>query len=150
ALSSCTPTKGEAPLPRKVLGVLLGGSVQDLETAYADRGVPLRRTEKETWSSPFALEAPEGLAVERIEYRGSGSVVDRIEVHLPAGSVSELERLLDETYSYDEKGRREMEQRYRWIGTIGDDDHFWSLDGMGIVVTERDGGTRLIFSLRGH
>ena len=117
-----------------VLGIVLGGSMEDLKTIYNDRKLPFQRISRNRYTSTETIEPLEGFQVSRVEYQGAYGLLEIIEIHIEGDLASELEVLLDEKYSYDSIQRKGLEERYSFIGTIGEGDHFWSFENLGIVV----------------
>lgn len=133
---------------REVLGVSLGGSIAELETVYKEGGLSLSQENKDTYWSVDAVHPPEGLRVERVSYRTSSGVVSTVEVSF-AGDVSDkLQTFIDGEYGIDPARRLQFEQKQRFIGTIGEKDHFWQLPDMGVMVVVSRDETRLIYDLK--
>ncbi len=128
-----------------VLGVVLGGSMEDLKAIYNDRKLPFQRMSRNRYTSTETIESLEGFQVSRVEYQGAHGLLEIIEIHIEGDSASEMEVLLDEKYSYDSVQRKDLEERYSFIGTIGEKDHFWSFENLGIVVLSGKETTKLIY-----
>lgn len=134
--------------PQEVLGVALGGSAGDLEAAYRISGLSLTREGEGRYLSEDAVEPPAGLQVEGVSYRVSSGVMRTVEATF-AGDVSrELQTFIDEKYGVDAARRLQFEQRQRFIGTIGEKDHFWQFPDMGVMILVRKDETRLIYDLK--
>ncbi len=134
--------------PRRVLGVTLGGSAKELVAEYGARGLALDRAAEGRYVSASVLDPPPDLRIIGVEYQLTGGVLARIEVTVKGDAAGDLEQFLDKQYSYDTSQRVELEQRHRWIGNIGERDHYWSLQGMSIVVVGSEGSTRLVYLLK--
>ena len=147
-LAACSFSGKSPPQPQKVLGVMLGGSVQELKTAYGDRKLPLTQTDDDRYESSDAVQPLEGFRINRVEYYISSGVLGRVEAILESPTVSDIEAFIDKEYSYDPGNRREFEDRLRWTGNIGDEDHIWFFSDMGIVLIVDKNATRLIYSLK--
>lgn len=140
-----TPPQGG---PRDVLGVTLGGPAGDLETVYRQKGLPLTREGEGDYVSADVVDPPAGLKVKGVSYRVSSGLVRTMEVSF-AGDVSgALQTFIDGKYGIDPARRLQFEQKQRFVGTIGEEDHFWQLPDMGVMVIVRKDGTRLIYDLK--
>ena len=147
-LSACSFSEKSPLQLREVLGVMLGGSVEELEAAYGEKRLPLTQIAGDRYESSYAVLPLDRFRINRIEYHISSGVLSLIEATLESPVVSDIETFIDRKYSYDFVKRREFENRLRWVGNIGDEDHVWFLPDMGIVlIVDRD-ATRLIYNLK--
>ncbi len=147
-LSACSFSEKSPLQPQEVLGVMLGGSVQELEAGYGDKKLPLTRIAGDKYESSDAVQPLDGFRVNRIEYYISSGVLNRIEATLVSPTVSDLEAFINKEYSYDSSQHQEYENKLRWIGNIGGEDHVWFFPGMGIFLLVDKNTTTLIYSLK--
>lgn len=134
--------------PRSVLGVKLGGSIEELKAVYRENDLLLRRTADDRYVSTETVELPAGLSASGVSYRLSSGILRVVEVDFEKDVSDELQAFIDEEYSIDPGLRQQQEQKQRFIGTIGEKDHFWLLPDMGVMVIIRGNETRLIYSLK--
>ena len=147
-LFACTQgTKGPVR-PQEVLGVKLGGSVEELKAVYKENRLSLQRAAEDRYVSTYTAKSLEGLSAFGVSYQVSSGVLHVVEVNFKGNVSNELEALLDEEYSTDPGLRQQLEQKQRFIGTIGENDHYWLLPDMGVMVIVNRGETRLIYSLK--
>ena len=134
--------------PQEVLGVKLGGSVAELKAVYKENRLSLQRAAEDRYVSTYTAKSLEGLSASGVNYHISSGVLHVVEVNFKGDFSNELEVLLDEEYSTDPGLRQQLEQKQRFIGTIGENDHYWLLPDMGVMVIVNRGETRLIYSLK--
>jgi len=147
-LSTCSFSEKSPLQPREIFGVMLGGSVEELEAAYGEKKLPLTQTAGDRYESSDTVTPLDRFRINRIEYHISSGVLSRIEATLESPVISDIVRFIDRKYSYDFVKREEFENRLRWVGNIGDEDHVWFFPDMGIVlIVDRD-ATRLIYNLK--
>ncbi len=147
-LSACSFSGKSPPQPREIFGVMLGGSVEKLEAAYGEKKLPLARIAGDRYESSDAVLPLDLFRINRIEYYISSGVLSRIEATLESPVVSDIVKFIDRKYSYDFVKRQEFENRLRWVGNIGDEDHVWFLPDMGIVLLADKNATKLIYNLK--
>ncbi len=148
AAFACSQGATVSRRPQKVLGVKLGGSVDELKTVYEENGLSLRETAEDRYVSADVAKLPAGLPVAGVSYQVSSGVVRTMEVNFTGDFSGELQIFIDEEYSTDPGQRQQLEQKQRFIGTIGENDHYWLLPDMGVMVIVRQGETRLIYNLK--
>ena len=134
--------------PQDVLGVKLGGSVEELKAVYKENRLSLQRAAEDRYVSAETVNPREGLLASGVSYQISSGVLQVVEVNFKGNISNELEVLLDEEYSTDRGLRQQLEQKQRFIGTIGENDHYWLLPDMGVMVIVNREETRLIYSLK--
>ena len=134
--------------PQDVLGVKLGGSVEELKTVYKENRLSLQGAGEDRYVSAETASSLEGLLASGVSYQVSSGVLHVVEVNFKGDVSNELEALLDEEYSTDPGLRQQLEQKQRFIGTIGENDHYWLLPDMGVMVIVKKEETRLIYSLK--
>lgn len=134
--------------PQEVLGVKLGGSVEELKAVYEENRLSLQKASEDRYVSVDAAKPLTGLSVAGVSYRISSGVLRVMEVNFRGDVSNALQALLDEEYSTDPGLRQQSEQKQRFIGTIGENDHYWLLPDMVVMVVVQREETRLIYSLK--
>lgn len=133
--------------PREVLGVKLGGSVQELKAVYKENRLSLQGAAEDRYESADTAKPITGLPVAGVSYRISSGILRVVEVSFKGDVSDDLQTFIDEEYSIDPGPRQLLEQKQRFIGTIGENDHYWLLPDMAVMVVVNRGETRLIYSL---
>jgi len=140
---------GQGPAqPQEVFGVVLGGTMQDLKAVHSGLDIPLQQVDDDTYSAPVMAAALGSFEVVKVTYTGSAGRLKQIDVQLAGDVEINLERYIDRKYGYDVLQRQELERRYRWIGNIGDKDHYWTLPGMAVIILGHKDETRLVFRIK--
>jgi hypothetical protein len=134
--------------PQEVLGVKLGGSVEELKAVYEENRLSLQKTAEDTYLSADTAKPLTGLSVAGVSYRISSRILRVMEVNFMGDVSNALQAFLDEEYSTDPGLRQQSEQKQRFIGTIGENDHYWLLPDMVVMVVVQREETRLIYSLK--
>jgi len=134
--------------PQAVLGMKLGGSAQELKTVYKENRLPLRVIAEDRYESADTARPVTGLPVAGVSYRISSGVLRVVEVNFKGDVSNDLQTLLDDEFSTDPGLRQRLEQKQRFIGTIGENDHYWLLPDMAVMVIVKRSETRLIYSLK--
>jgi len=134
--------------PRDVFGVKLGGSVQELRAVYTENRLSLQEADEDRYVSVDVVKPLAGLPVVEVSYQISSGALRVMEVSFRGDVSNELQSLIDEEFSTDSALRQQSEQKQRFIGTIGENDHYWLLPDMTIMVIVKEGETRLIYSLK--
>jgi hypothetical protein len=134
--------------PQAVLGVKLGGSVQELKTVYKENQLSLQKAAEDRYLSVDIVKPQGVLPVVEVSYQISSGILQVMEVSFRGNVSDELQALIDEEHSTDPGPRQLSEQKQRFIGTIGEYDHYWLLPDMTIMVIVKGGDTRLIYSLK--
>ncbi len=147
-LTACSFSEKTISKPQEVLGVTLGGSLEELKEAYIERKLSLTKTTGGGYGSSDALQPVGAIKIKRVEYQFSSGVLDSIELTFDRSAASDIEKFIDREYSYDSVKRREFEDRLRFVGNIGDDDHVWFLESMGVVLRAEKNEILLIYSLK--
>jgi hypothetical protein len=145
---ACSQGTGVPAHPQEVLGVTLGGSLEELEAVYNKNRLALQKTSKDSYVSGGAVKPLAGLPEVEINHQIVLGVLHAVEVIFEGDVSDELQALLDEKYSEDPVLRQQLEQKQRFIGTIGEKDHYWLLPDMAVMVVVKMGETRLIYSLK--
>ena len=148
AIVACTQGAKVTVRPREVLGVKLGGSVQELRAVYTENRLSLQETVEDRYGSVDVVKPLAGLPMVEVSYQASSGVLRVMEVSFRGDVSNELQALIDEEYSTDPGLRQQSEQKQRFIGTIGENDHYWLLPDMTVMVVVKGGETRLIYSLK--
>jgi hypothetical protein len=134
--------------PQEVLGVKLGGSVDELKAVYQENRLSLKKTGEDRYVSADTAKPLTDLPVTGVSYQISSGVLRVMEVNFRGDVSHALQALLDEEYSTDPGLRQQSEQKQRFIGTIGEKDHYWLLPDMVVMVSVKRKETRLIYSLK--
>ena len=134
--------------PREVLGVKLGGTVQELTAVYKENRLSLQKAGEDRYVSVDAVKPLADLPVVEVSYQVSSGVLRMMEVNFRGNVSDDLQTLIDKEYSTDPVPRKNLEQKQRFIGTIGENDHYWLLPDMTVMVAVKSGETRLIYSLK--
>jgi hypothetical protein len=134
--------------PREVLGVTLGGSVQELKAVYKENQLSLQKADEDRYVSVDAVKPLAGLTIVEVSYQISSGVLQVIKIRIRGDVSGKLQALIEEEFSTDPGLRQQLEQKQRFIGTIGENDHYWLLPDMTVMVIVKRGETRLIYSLK--
>jgi hypothetical protein len=134
--------------PQEVLGVKLGGSVDELKAVYQEKRLSLEKTAEDRYVSADTAKPLTDLPVTGVSYQISSGVLRVMEVNFRGDVSYALQAFLDEEYSTDPGLRLQSEQKQRFIGTIGENDHYWLLPDMVVMVSVKREETRLIYSLK--
>jgi len=134
--------------PLEVMGVTLGGSLEELEAVYNVSRLVLQKASKDSYVSGGAVKPLAGLPETGVNYQVTLDVLNVVEVNYMGNVSDELQALLDEEYSVDPVLRQQLEQKQRFIGIIGENDHYWLLPDMTVMVIVKGGETRLAYSLK--
>jgi len=140
---------GQGPAkPQEVLGVVLGGTMQDLKAVHSRMDIPLQQVDDNTYSASVIVATLGSFEVVKVTYSGSAGRLEQIEIQLAGDVETRLENFIDRKYGSDVPQRRELERRYRWVGNIGDKDHYWTLPGMAVIILGDEDATRLVFRVK--
>jgi hypothetical protein len=139
--------KGPAQ-PQEVFGVVLGGTMQDLKGVHSEMEISLQQVAENIFSASVMIAPLGSFEVVKVTYTGSAGRLEQIEVHLAGDVEKRLENFIDQKYGYDVAQRQELERRYRWIGNIGDKDHYWTMSGMAVIILGDKDETRLVFRVK--
>lgn len=134
--------------PQEVFGVLLGGTVQELKAVHSGMDIPLRQVGENIYSAAVTVATLGSFEVVKVTYTGSAGRLEQLDIQLAGDVEARLEKFIDRKYSYDVPQREELERRYRWVGNIGEKDHYWLLPGMAVIVLGGKDETRLVFRLK--
>jgi hypothetical protein len=145
---ACTRGGDVAVSSQKVLGVTLGGTAQELQTLYRQSGLSLNKISEDRYESSVTVDPPAGLHVVSVSYQVSSGTLRTVEASFAGDVIGKLQTFIDEKYGIDPAWRLQLEQKQRFIGTIGEDDHYWQLPDMSIMVIARKGMTLLIYNLK--
>jgi len=148
SIVACTQGAKITERPRVVLGVKLGGSVQELRAVYTENRLSLQEADEDRYVSVDVVKPLAGLPVVEVSYQISSGALRVMEVSFRGDVSNELQSLIDEEFSTDSALRQQSEQKQRFIGTIGENDHYWLLPDMTVMVVVKGGETRLIYSLK--
>jgi hypothetical protein len=144
-LFACSRGGGLPGKPVEVFGVILGGSMDEIVSIHTGKNLPLQHMENGSLASPATLAPIGSFHVTRVEYSGSAGILDQIEIHIEGDVESELAVFLDIEFDYNVPQRQAEEQKFRFIGTIGERDHYWLLPDIAIIVLGGDDETVLFF-----
>jgi hypothetical protein len=145
---ACSKGTKVAVRPQDVLGVMLGGSVEELEAVYKENRLSLRKAAEDRYVSADTAKPLADLPVTGISYQISSGVLRVVEVNFRGDVSNALQALIDEEYSTDPGLRQQSEQKQRFIGTIGENDHYWLLPDMVVMVVVKREETWLIYNLK--
>jgi len=148
AVFACSQGANVPVRPREVLGVKLGGTVQELTAVYKENRLSLQKAGEDRYVSVDAVKPLADLPVVEVSYQVSSGVLRMMEVNFRGNVSDDLQTLIDKEYSTDPVPRKNLEQKQRFIGTIGENDHYWLLPDMTVMVAVKSGETRLIYSLK--
>jgi len=147
-LFACSRGGGVPGKPVEVFGVVLGGSMDEVVSTHTAKDLPLQHMENGSLASKATLAPVGSFQVSRVEYSGSAGILDQIEIHIVGDVESELAIFLDGEFDYDAAQRQAEEEKFRWVGNIGERDHYWLLPDMAIIVLGGDEETVLFFRFK--
>ncbi len=122
--------------------------MDELKAVYQENRLSLKKTGEDRYVSADTAKPLTDLPVTGVSYQISSGVLRVMEVNFRGDVSSALQAFLDEEYSTDPGLRQQSEQKQRFIGTIGEKDHYWLLPDMVVMVSVKRKGTRLIYSLK--
>jgi len=122
--------------------------MQDLKAVHSGLDIPLQQVDDNIYAASVMVATLGSFEVVKVTYTGSAGRLEQVDVQLTGDVEISLEKFIDRKYGYDVLQRQELERRYRWIGNIGDKDHYWPLPGVAVIILGNKNGTRLVFRVK--